>query len=80
MTLNQKFKNKKKQVFIIQNTPKTPKFISKAPTSQTPTFFKKSTFIRISVFCSFVWPAFGGPTFLEYICIQIYIKMYSDKF
>ena len=35
---------------------------------------ENKTFIRIIVFCSCLWPAFGGPKLL--ICIYIYIYIY----
>ena len=40
-----------------------------------PSFSTKLTFIRISVFCLFLCPAFGGPNFLVYIYSYMYILL-----
>ena len=46
---------------------------SKLQHVQTPIFFKIETFIRISVFFTFVWPAVGGPKTPVYIYIYTYM-------
>ena len=52
----------------IQNTPKTPKYIFKIQFVQK-SIFKNWTFIRISVFRSFVWP--GSKLFLKLFPLYI---------
>ena len=46
---------------------------SKIHLVQQSIFSKKYKFIKISFFCLFSWPAFGGPTILVYTYIYIYI-------
>ena len=79
---NESHGSTKQEQIRIQDTPKTPNYI---PPTLRPFFFRKSiffrneTFIKISVVCLLVWPAFGGPKFLAYIFIYIYIYIYRER-
>ena len=61
----------------MQNTPKTPKYISKKTFFKTSIFFTKYKFIKIGVFRLFPWPAFSGHRILVYIYIYIYMYIHG---